>query len=349
MEKLAKVVAALVGLVVVLAVVGVAALALRQPRMRPASTESIAKTPERIARGKYLVEHVCDCYGCHSDQVTEKYGMPVKPGTEGQGGFVFSEKLQVPGVVCAQNITPDPETGLGRWSDGEVLRAVREGVDRQGKALFPMMPYLDYREMGDEDARSVVAFLRTAPPIRNAVPAQKLKFPVNLLIRSEPHPLDGPVTMPDDETSHLAYGKYLVTIAGCRECHTAHDGKGRRVPGGDFGGGWEMRGPWGRVVTANITPDGSTFMGQATKQQFIHAFRTFASFDATTAPPAPAGRNTVMPWIAYGGMTDADLGAIFDYMKTVPAIRKQIVVFPDAPDAPLPPGAPAPVGELPKS
>ena len=344
MKRLSKVVAGLVGLVVILAVAAVAALALRQPSSRPASTETIERTPERLARGKYLVEHVSDCYGCHSGHVAEKYDIPVKPGTEGQGGFVFDEKFQVPGVVCAQNITPDPETGLGNWSDGEILRALREGVDRKGQALFPMMPYLYFREMSDEDARSVVAFLRTIPPIRHSVPAQKLKFPVNLLIRSVPQPLSGPVAMPDEKSDHLGYGRYLVTIAGCRECHTAHDSKGQRVPGGDFAGGWEMIGPWGRVVTANITPDKSTFMGQATKEQFIGRIKAFANFDAATAPLAPKGRNTVMPWIAYAGMTESDLGAIFDYLKTLPAIPKQIVVFPDAPDAPLPPGAPAPVG-----
>ncbi|MEO6323421.1 MAG: c-type cytochrome [Thermoanaerobaculia bacterium] len=349
MKTFLKLLGGVVALLVVLVAIGVAMLAMRKPKMRPASTEVVERTPERIARGKYIAEHVADCSGCHSGHVAERYGFPIQPGTEGQGGFVFDEKFQVPGVVCAQNITPDNETGLGRWTDGEVMRAFREGVNREGKALFPMMPYAYFRSMSDADARAVVAYLRTIRPIRNTVTAQKLKFPVNLLIRSAPEPLSGPVAMPDDSTDHLGHGKYLVTIAGCRECHTAHDGKGQRVPGGDYAGGWEMRGPWGRVVSANITPDGATFMGQATKEQFIGRIRSFASFDATTAPIAPKGRNTVMPWIAYAGMTDADLGAIFDYMKTVTPIRKQVVVFPDAPDAPLPPGAPAPVGAASKS
>lgn len=289
------------------------------------------------------MENVSDCYGCHAGRIAESYGLPVKPGSEGEGGFKFDENFGVPGVVCAQNITPDRRTGLGEWTDGEVIRAIREGVDRHGKALFPMMPYLSYRQMSDEDVRSVVAFLRTLPSIEHEVPGQRLRFPVNLLVKSSPQPVEGPVVTPN-RNENLAYGKYLVTIAGCRECHTAHDARGQLMPGGEFAGGWEMRGPWGRVVSANITPDPGVFMGQATKEQFIGRMKAFATFDAGTAPLAPRGRNTVMPWLAYSRMTEADLGAIYDYLKTLPPIKKQIVVFPDAPDAPLPPGAPAPVG-----
>ncbi|HWC64910.1 MAG TPA: cytochrome C, partial [Thermoanaerobaculia bacterium] len=167
----------------VLAVI-VAFLVLRPPKRRPPSAERIEITPARIERGRYLVLHVTDCLGCHSDHHFDRFGMPVKAGTEGQGGFAFDEKLGVPGVVCAQNITSDAEFGLARWSDGEVLRALREGIDRQGRALFPMMPYLGYRHLSDEDARSIVAYLRTLPPIHRSVPAKRIKFPLNVLLKS---------------------------------------------------------------------------------------------------------------------------------------------------------------------
>ena len=75
-----------------------------------------------MARGKYLVENVASCLDCHSDH-TAGYAFPIKPGTEGQGGYIFDKQIGFPGVVAAQNITPDPETGLGTWTDGEVLRA----------------------------------------------------------------------------------------------------------------------------------------------------------------------------------------------------------------------------------
>ena len=330
MVKVLKIVGGSLLVVVLVAAGGVAFLALRPPKMRPPSAEKIEATPARLARGEYLVRHVSDCVGCHSDHLN-RFAMPIKPGTEGQGGYPFDEKLGAPGVICAQNITPDPEHGLGRWTDGEILRAFREGVDRNGKELFPMMPYRSFAEMSDEDARSVVAYLRTLPAVAHAVPKRKINFPVNLMIKFVPQPLAGPVSAPDDRTDHLAYGKYVVTIAGCRTCHTARE-NGREVVGRDFAGGWEMRGPWGRVVTANITPEEHTFVGQASKAEFIGRFKAFASFTADTMPAADPGKNTVMPWLAFSGMTEQDLGAIYDYLKTLPPIRNDVVKFPDAPE-----------------
>ena len=331
MKTVLKVLGVLVVIVIVLAGAGIAYLALRKPALRPPSTEKVEATPARLARGQYLALHVADCLGCHSDFVAGRFDMPVRPGTEGQGGFPFDKKLGIPGIVQAQNITSDPETGLGRWTDGEIMRAIREGVDKNGKALFPQMPYPYFRWMSDEDVRSVVVYLRTLKPIRHPIQPQRLDFPVNFLIKSAPQPVEGSVTMPDPVTDHVGYGKYLVTIAGCQECHTAHDSHGQLLPGRDFAGGWEMLGPWGRVVTANITPHPDTYLGRATKDEFIGRFKAFESFTPENAPVAPRGRNTVMPWMAYSGMTREDLGAIYDYLKTLPPIENKVNPFPDAP------------------
>jgi hypothetical protein len=140
-------------LVIVVAAV-IAFATLRPPKQRLPSTEKITVEPARIERGRYLAHHVTDCMGCHSDHHFERFGMPIKAGTEGQGGFAFDDKLGVPGVVCAQNITSDAEYGLGRWTDGEVLRAMREGVDREGRALSDdavrrLSPPLRRRRPGD--------------------------------------------------------------------------------------------------------------------------------------------------------------------------------------------------------
>jgi len=319
----------------------VAFLALRPPKRRPPSAEKIEITPARVERGRYLVLHVTDCLGCHSDHHFDRFGMPVKAGTEGQGGFAFDEKLGVPGVVCAQNITSDPEYGLARWSDGEVLRAMREGVDRNGRALFPMMPYLGYRTLSDEDARAIVAYLRTLPPIHRSVPPKRIRFPLNLLLKSVPRPLEGPVASVSPADS-VAYGKYLTTIGGCVGCHTTEDARHRPIPGMEFAGGNEYRGPWGTNHAANITPEEHTWMGHATKEEFIGRFKAFEPL-AENSPAAPPGQNTVMGWLAYSGMTPEDLGAIYDYLKTVKPVRHDVVTFPDAPAAPrgaAPGGAP---------
>jgi len=328
MKTLLKVLGGIVLVVVVLLLGALIWLTLKKPASRPASAAKVEATPARLARGKYLVENVSNCVDCHSDHL-ETYAFPIKPGTEGQGGYVFDKNIGFPGVVAAQNITPDPETGLGKWSDGEVLRAIREGVDREGKALFPMMPYQHFRYMSDEDANSVVAYIRTLKPIRNQVPEKHLDFPVNYIAKFIPKPLDGPVA-PPDPSDRLEYGHYLTRIGGCYECHTPHIEKGGIDESRPFAGGWEMKGPWGRVVTANLTPAPHTFMGQATKEQFIGRFRAFAGLTAETSPAAAPGRNTVMPWLGFSHMTDEDLGAIYDYLKTVKADPAVVNAFPDA-------------------
>ena len=318
---------------IALVIVGLAAgagtwLHFKKPASHPASAEKIDATPERLARGKYVVEHVSDCLGCHSDHLLG-FSMPVKPGTEGEGGYIFDEKLGFPGVVAAQNVTSDATFGLGGWSDGEILRALREGVDRNGDALFPMMPYEHFRLMSDEDAKSVVVYLRTLKPIHKGVPDKKLDFPVNFIVKFIPKPLDGPVQAPDRKDT-VAYGRYLTRVGGCYECHTPHDDKNQLIASQAFSGGWVMEGPWGKVVTANITPDPDTYFGQATKEGFIGRFRSFQGITAENAPDAAKGHNTIMPWLAFAGMTDEDLGAIYDYLKTVKPIKKHVVMFPNS-------------------
>jgi len=317
-------------ILVLIAGAGVAWLALRSPAMRPPSDEKVEATPQRLARGEYLVEHVADCFGCHSDHHWNRFAIPVKNGTKGQGGYPFDAKLGVPGLVQAQNITQDKETGLGDWTDGEILRALREGVNRKNQALFPMMPYEAFHEMSDEDARSIVAYLRTVPAVRHPIEPRHLDFPVNLLIKFAPKPVTGPVTSPDPKDT-VAYGKYLVTIAGCAICHTPHDDKGRPIAGAEFTGGWILAGPWGRVVSANLTPDADNYMGQASRDEFIGRFKSFETLGGEGAPVAPPGKNTVMAWSMFAGMTKEDLGAIYDYLKTLQPVKKKINKFPDAP------------------
>lgn len=321
--------------VVALVAVGGAAIffGLKKPNMRPAPELRIEATPEVIERGRYLAENVSDCLGCHSEQDPAKFAMPVKPGTEGSGGNVFTKAEGVPGEVAARNITPDRETGIGAWSDGEIARAIREGVRHDGTPLFPMMPYPDYRVMSDEDVQAIVAYLRTLPPRQKHIPERKLDFPINVFVKFMPRPVDGVVPPPPAGDS-VRRGAYLASIANCRNCHTPRDSKGRPLTAEAFSGGWEMVGPWGRVVTANITPHPSTFVGQATREQFIARFKALAGTTAETAQPAEPGRNTVMPWNSLSGMTEDDLGAIYDYLKTLPPVDKPIVSFPDAAPAP---------------
>ncbi len=337
MKRLVRILLGIVVATVALALLGLGWLMLRYPIQRPAPAERIAATPERLARGEYLVQHVTGCLHCHSEAMVDRFGAPPRPGTLGQGGFVFTHALGVPGRLSAQNITPDRETGIGAWTDGEIVRAVREGVSRDGHALFPMMPYKAFRLLSDDDAQAIVVYLRTLPAIRHAVPARELDFPLNLIVRTIPEPLSEPARAPSSARDHIAYGKYLVTIAGCAECHSPHDAQNKPIPEGGLSGGWEMRGPWGRAVTANLTPHSSTFVGRAPKEAFIGRFKSFEDMEGDNAPPADPHRNTPMPWTALAGMTEDDLGAIYDYLRTLPPNPRSVVTFPDAaPRAQLP-------------
>lgn len=328
MKTFVKIVAIAVLAVVTIAAIGVSYLALRKPDQRPAAAEKIEPTPERLARGRYLVNHVTICLDCHSAR-TPAYGFPIKPGGEGANGFVWNADAKFPGVLAASNITSDPETGLGKWTDGEILRAMREGVDREGNALFPIMPYGHYRNLGDEDAKSIVAYIRTLAPLRYEKPKKALDMPLPFVEKFIPKPLETTVAAPD-RSDTLAYGKYLVEIAACAECHTPKDDQGQGIPGMEFAGGFEMHGPGVRVVTANITPHPSTWMGTATKEEFIGRFKAFANVNASNAPQAAKGKNTLMPWLTYAGMTEEDLGAIYTYLKTVKAVENKVNPFPDA-------------------
>jgi len=306
---------ALAGLALLIGL-GAVALALYavtfRPAQRPASTEVIDRQPLRLARGQYLVTSVLDCFGCHSDRDWKRYAGPLS-GPPGAGSKdCLTAEHGAPGRICFPNITPDLEAGLGRWTDGEILRALREGVDKDGKALFPMMPYHEYSALSDEDARAVVAYLRILPAVRNTPPVSRIDFPVSVFMKLEPRPLPAavPVMDPADRT---VYGWYLATVAGCAFCHTPVDGREHPIAGKEFAGGHVLKGPWGAVRSSNLTPH-ATGLGARTREELIGQFRAVPK----------GGHNTPMPWLTYAGMTDADLGAIYDYLRTVPAVDNRV-------------------------
>ena len=209
---------------------------------------------EAIERGRYLAWHVTGCLGCHSEVDVTLSGEPVKPGREGSGRD-FGEVPGFPGRLRAGNLTPDRETGIGAWTDGEMLRAMREGVGKDGRTLFPMMPYQSYaKALSDADSLAVIAYLRTLKPIKNAVEPSSIDFPVSMLIRGVPAPLEqGAPALPADS---LERGQRLLTLASCHDCHDAIDDKRNVIPGRELSGGAEFPIPGkGSIYAANITSD----------------------------------------------------------------------------------------------
>jgi mono/diheme cytochrome c family protein len=308
-------------IVLVIALGGLAAyFFVHFPAVGAAEDVQITSTPELVARGAYLANHVTVCIDCHSTRDFGRFSGPVIPGTEGQGGQRFDHAMAIPGELYARNITP---TALGAWSDGEIIRAFTAGVTRDGRPMFPLMPYPLWGQMATADAQAIVAYLRTLPPLTNTPPASRLDFPLNLIVRLIPSPAH-PQPRPDP-ADHVALGRYNVTIAGCQECHTPREG-GRAVVGQEFQGGAEFQFPDGSIVrSANLTPDLETGLGKWTKERFLATFRRYSP---TTAPRVAAGElNTVMPWTMFSGMTDEDLSAIWDYLVTLKPVYHRVPAF----------------------
>jgi hypothetical protein len=294
------------------------------PRQRPPPDFTVQSSPEVVQRGEYLVKHVLLCHDCHSERDWSLYSGPAMPplgagrpcmdkNTKavginfGTGGF--------PGRLCIRNITPDVETGIGGWTDGEIVRAMREGVSRNGEALFPIMPWFMYQGLSDEDAAAIIAYLRAQPPVKSFRPDRKLDFPLNIVFRFYPKPLAGPVASPPRSDS-VAYGRYLTKIARCEFCHTARV-RGQVEPQPDrlFSGGVPFVMGTRTQYSKNLTPH-PTGLGGWTKDMFIGRFRLH-----TASFPVKEEDNSEMDWVAFSGMSDADLGAIWDFLRTLPPLE----------------------------
>ncbi|WP_347158114.1 c-type cytochrome [Pontibacter chitinilyticus] len=325
MKKAAKIVGYVLVVLVGAVAAGVLYLQYAFPNVDAAPVITIAKTPILVKRGEYLANHVAVCIDCHSTRDWSRLTAPPLPGTMGKGGDKFDHSLGFPGTFYARNITSDKESGIGAWTDGEVYRAITSGVSRNGDPLFPMMPYKAYSQMSQEDAYAIVAYIRTLSPIKNKVPASDPDFPVSLFLRTMPSNIPTLAAEPVLKDS-VALGKYLVTIAGCSDCHTAGD-KGAYMAGGN-----EFHFPNGATLrTANLTPDKETGIGNWTETAFVSRFKSFTD-PANTPKVDPKGFNTLMPWSMYGGMEAGDLRAIYKYLHSLKPEKNKVVKFTPGPD-----------------
>jgi mono/diheme cytochrome c family protein len=284
------------------------------PNVGKAPELTVERTPERIARGRYLANYVTVCVDCHSTRDLGRFSGPLVPGTEGMGGAVFDRRSGFPGSFYAKNITP---VGISRYTDGELYRVITTGVNKEGKAMFPVMPYPYYGKMDPEDIKCIIAYIRTLPPVDHAVPASVADFPMNFILNTIPKKAD-PHTAPP-ETDTLAHGSYLLNACACIECHTQAD-KGQIIQSLAYSGGRTFTMPNGSVLrSANITPDARTGIGSWTREQFIAKFRAMGDTAYVAPTVKPGEYNTIMPWTRYGGMTESDLAAIYaSLMKRTP-------------------------------
>ncbi len=251
-----------------------------------------------VGRGRYLVNGIAACGNCH----TQKGPQGPLPGMDLAGGQAFPEKHF---TAFASNITPDPETGIGRWTEAQVIRALREGKRPDDSVIGPPMPIALYRGISDSDARAIVAYLRSVPAVKHIAPKSNYTAPLPL---SYGPPLKRVADVP--RSDKLAYGRYLAGPLGhCMECHSAPaPGGGADLVNGLGAGGMVFRGPWGESKATNLTPTG---LGQWTDAEIKKVITTGIRPDGKPLKP-PMGMSY------YANMSAADLDALVAYLRSLP-------------------------------
>jgi hypothetical protein len=273
---------------------------------RPLRDVVYQSTPARVERGRYLVEGVMQCLLCHSERDWTKPGAPPVEGKEG-AGTVWWDK---PWLV-APNLTPDAETGIGRWTDDMLGRAIREGVSHDGRWLYPQMWSASFRALGDEDLAAVIVSLRSRKPVRNPLPVTQIP-PERAAKQPTLEPLSGPVPMPD-LLDPIERARYYVRLADCSGCHTSWYTP--QNPG-LFGGGNPIERPGGTVYSSNITSDASG-IPYYDEELFREVMRT--------GRVKARELNGAMPWVVFRHLNDEDLYILFYFFRDiVPPVRHSI-------------------------
>lgn len=319
MKKFLKITGVLLLVLVLVIAGGITYVTQALPNIPEPMGLKVEVTSERVARGQYLANHVTVCMDCHSTRDWNKFSAPLVPGTLGKGGEVFDQSMNFPGRFVSKNLTP---FHLKEWSDADIYRAITSGVSRDGHPFFPVMPYPYYNKLATEDVYSIIAYLRTLPTIESHPETSQADFPMNIILHTLPEAAH-PMSLP--KAGDPEYGAYLVNASACRECHTKME-KGKAV-GEPFAGGFEFHFPNGAVLrSANITPDPTNGIGAWDRETFIRKFKQFT--DSSYVPPAVDWKaqdfQTVMPWTMYGGMTEHDLGAIYDYLRTLRPVANKV-------------------------
>jgi hypothetical protein len=326
MKKLFRIAGLFVLFLLVLTAAAIAYIKIGLPDVGDAPSLQVDLTDKRIERGRYLAHAVCVCVDCHSTRDWSKFSGPITPGTLGKGGERFDQAMGFPGVYYSKNITP---FGIKRYSDGELYRLITSGVTKEGRAIFPVMPYPCYGRMDDEDIYSIIAYVRTLKAVDNTVLESDPDFPMNILLGTLPEK-NSPTKLPE-KNDEISYGAYLINAAACKECHTPAE-RGQIIPELAYSGGREFKFPDGSILrSSNITPDGKTGIGKWTRENFIQRFKVMGDSSYILPDVKPGEFNTLMPWTMYANMKEDDLGAIYAYLHSLKPIGNQVARFTRAP------------------
>jgi cytochrome c553 len=277
--------------------------------------------PKLIERGAYLA-NTAACLVCHTAMGPQGPDF----ANVGAGGLEMEEKF---GTWRSPNITPDKSTGIGSWTDEQVIVAVREGIRPDGTKLNPMMPYMNYNVMTDDDAKALVAFLKTLKPVERTVAKSDVKL--------EPIPVGKPPNeAPGDDP--MKQGAYVASLMLCNHCHWTPNKEFTAPASPDkmFSGGlpFELP-PMGKGVLygANITSDPDTGIGKWTEEQIFTSLKTMQR---------PDGRMIQGPMLfmqsVWSQLPEQDLKNVALFIKKLPPVKNKVPKSTFVPHGP-PPGA----------
>jgi mono/diheme cytochrome c family protein len=273
---------------------------------------NVARTPERVVRGKKLASLLCS--ECHLSSETRQLT-----------GKHMEEMPPEFGDVYSKNITSHPEMGIGKWTDGELVYFLRTGVRPDGQYVPPWMVKLPH--LSDEDLHSIIAFLRSNDPLvaPSAAPSPGLTKP-SFLAKALAHGVFGPLPYPKEpvvmpaRTDRVAYGRYLTFALDCFGCHSA-DFKTMNIlepektPGFMGGGNALMDSEKKPIFSANLTADDETGIGRWSEADFVRA---------VTKGLRPDGRVLHYPMLPKTELEEDEVTAIYAYLRTVPKIRNAV-------------------------
>ncbi len=259
-----------------------------------------------VERGAYLAA-AAGCDQCHTD--TKNHGRPYAGG----------RALETPfGTLLTPNITPDPETGIGRWSFADFERALRWGIAPDDSHYLPIFPFAFYNRLTAADLDDLAAFLKTVAPVRQVNQSHRLGLLAGLrgAIAVAASRFPGPWRPEPARDALWNRGAYLVAgIGRCGDCHTPRSRLGAPDLARILSGAPESR---GRKAVPNITPDPKSGIGRWSEADIETLLKDGMTPDSDFVGGAMAEqvRNTTR-------LSDADRHAIAVYLRTVPAVRGQ--------------------------
>lgn len=309
MRKVARFFLRALLVVAALVMVLVTVVLVRSRRTFEAPYPEIAasRDPKVIARGKYIVYGAAHCVNCHtpnSETELVKAGgtPPLRGGHKFQGPF---------GTIMSANLTPDDETGIGRYSDREIARVLRYGVLPDGRAA---LPFMEAHDLSDEDLTAVISFLRSQPPVRNEFVRRDLNLVGKAILAFAIKPIgpSGPVRKHSPPEGTDESGEYLATsVASCQSCHTKRNLLTGAFEAPRFSGGMTFPLDEHRIlVTPNLTPAKAGRITSWSEEQFVGRFGVGMGIQGTH-----------MPWRQYQSMTETDVRAIYRYLQSLEPVE----------------------------